>query len=583
MKYLRIRNIVAIKIKPKDSKAKDFHTALADYLHKELKYQGLNVKRHNINLKIKLEKLHQDKYDHIVIDCHAGKIFLRGKEVKDKFFGRLRRFEGSRPADAYHCVAQSATRIVNRINKLMNDLLDDDDEREIYGEEIQRLDLRKQAAYETWDGGRTDIGTRRAAICYINGELYESPRTHAACINEYLQDNHLGKLRNLYHRPYISDQQSTEYSEEELEDMLDSMSDKEYDEYIIAENIQSLAFAHKINNYTINLETDTLYNVDLNTVIKLIKQEYPGCTIYNDNQYDDVRQTFKKLAKDLRKKARSDIWDREFALLYADGEIIKADTHAKCFDIYFEEHGINCWMQDTTFRPAIFDDEPEPYSDEENIRKHIKSIGFAHYINDDEIRIETNTLYNLSLQTFTAALKKEYPKAKIYDDCVYDNVNGFKRIAKDLRRKKIKIVKDHRKIAKKFFNNDYEPIFNKIDKRRIKNNIQDCRKLAYTTPKYRNSAILYINGEFIEGTQHNQCMEQYNAKNPGVDTDNIPIAFAHKIDDNTINLDTTSLFNIDINTIINKLKLEYPGYKIFDDCNYDEVKGYKRLAKYYLK
>ena len=138
------RSILAIKVKPKDSKADDFHTALADYLYKELKQQGLNIKRNNVNLKIILDKLHDDKYDHIVIDCVAGKLFLRGQEVKDKFFGKLRRFQGSRPADAYHCVVQSATRIVNRIKRLMDNLLDENDEREICAEEIERLDLRKK-------------------------------------------------------------------------------------------------------------------------------------------------------------------------------------------------------------------------------------------------------------------------------------------------------------------------------------------------------------------------------------------------------------------------------------------------------
>jgi hypothetical protein len=132
----------AVKIKPSDSKEKDFHLALADYLHKELKSNGLSVNRHNVMLKVSLQNKHLDKYEHLIIDCLDGKMYLRGKEVKDKYFGRLRRFQGGqRPADAFHCVTQSATRIINRIQKLQQSL--NGEERQVFGGTIEREDLRK--------------------------------------------------------------------------------------------------------------------------------------------------------------------------------------------------------------------------------------------------------------------------------------------------------------------------------------------------------------------------------------------------------------------------------------------------------
>ncbi len=270
---LRKRSITAVKVKPKDSKAGDFHTALADYLYKELRHQGLEVKRNNVNLKIKLDKLHDDKYDHIVIDCVAGKLFLRGEEVRDKFFGKLRRFEGSRPADAYHCMVQSATRIVNRIKRLMSDLLDENDEREIYGEEVERIDLRakridmrkkykfakdlrRTAEYE-YISSETDFLNREKAILYINGEILEGTY-HAECIDRYLKEHNLGQLKNTQYRPAISVKNP----------------DVGTDEWIIQENIQEMAFAHLMADGVINLETDSLYHVDQNTVASALKSKY---------------------------------------------------------------------------------------------------------------------------------------------------------------------------------------------------------------------------------------------------------------------------------------------------------------------
>ena len=137
---MRQMNKMAANIKPSDSKQKDFHLALADYLYKELKSQNMGVKRHNVILKISLKNKHEDKYEHVIIDCLEGRMFLRGKEVKDKYFGRLRRFQGgSRTSDAYHCAVQSATRIIKRIQKLQESL--NGEEREVLGD-VTRLDLR---------------------------------------------------------------------------------------------------------------------------------------------------------------------------------------------------------------------------------------------------------------------------------------------------------------------------------------------------------------------------------------------------------------------------------------------------------
>ena len=107
----RLRKIIKIAeltVQPGDVKEENYNLALADYLSKELRTAGLNVSKRDALVQVALNKKYKDKYEDVVIDCMNGKMYLRGKDVKDKYWGKLRRFNnGSRTADAYHCTAQS--------------------------------------------------------------------------------------------------------------------------------------------------------------------------------------------------------------------------------------------------------------------------------------------------------------------------------------------------------------------------------------------------------------------------------------------------------------------------------------------
>ena len=109
-------------ITPSDSKNEDFTLSLVDYFHKELLNRGINSVKKASFLEINLPKKYEDKYTMLIIDCDNGKVYLRGEECKDKHFGKLSRFNPQRKSDAYNCVNYSVTRLVNRINKLFDDL-----------------------------------------------------------------------------------------------------------------------------------------------------------------------------------------------------------------------------------------------------------------------------------------------------------------------------------------------------------------------------------------------------------------------------------------------------------------------------
>lgn len=113
--------LAKVKVRPNDSNEIDYNLALADYLYQELKSAGLKTKKRDASVQVSLDNTYQGKYSQVVIDCVAGKMYLRGDGYKDNYWGKLRRFNGGHVADAYHCVAQSATRIINRIRAIDNE------------------------------------------------------------------------------------------------------------------------------------------------------------------------------------------------------------------------------------------------------------------------------------------------------------------------------------------------------------------------------------------------------------------------------------------------------------------------------
>ena len=122
LRQINLKRTAELTVQPNDVKEENYNLALADYLSKELRTAGLSVSKRDALVQVALNKKYKDKYEDVIIDCMNGKMYLRGKDVNDKYWGRLRRFNnGSRTADAYHCTAQSATRIINRIKKLQEE------------------------------------------------------------------------------------------------------------------------------------------------------------------------------------------------------------------------------------------------------------------------------------------------------------------------------------------------------------------------------------------------------------------------------------------------------------------------------
>lgn len=115
-----MKRLAKLTIVPTDTKEKNFVLALVDYMNKEFKNHNLKTSKKNSYVKVDLSNRYMDKYSSVIVDCCSGKMYLRGENCKDKYFGRLSKFKVGRPSDAYYCVNYNATRIINRINKIEN-------------------------------------------------------------------------------------------------------------------------------------------------------------------------------------------------------------------------------------------------------------------------------------------------------------------------------------------------------------------------------------------------------------------------------------------------------------------------------
>lgn len=155
-----------------------------------------------------------------------------------------------------------------------------------------------------------DIMDRDEALVYIDGKIL-SDHTHAKCINKYLEQQCNTELYDQYSRPYELQGNSSDPFDYQLDDMQK-----------IKDNIKQMAFAHithktyKENeeDNSIYIEKDTLFNIDIDTVINAMKIKYPNYNIYIDETNQKVAR-LKKLCYDSSNVApngiiwNDDIWD----------------------------------------------------------------------------------------------------------------------------------------------------------------------------------------------------------------------------------------------------------------------------------
>ena len=282
----RIINKIAIRVNPSDCRNKDVHLLLSDYLYKELKSEGINVKRNNVNLIVSFKNNTK-----LVIDCLDGNIYM-----DDKSIGKLRRFNMNRSGEAYDCAVQNAKRIINKIKGIQNEINNDN---VIFKSALSIKDHRKMKKFAS-----DIVSDRECAIVVVDDNNIIEGRTHAEAISNYLVSIGKPELEEKYCRPNNND---LNLSIEEINERIEYVSDniKKYlrDAINIKENIKSLGFAHKMKDYTIQVESYN-WNCDQRKISYELKEYYRDYDILNyDNlrKIADLRKT-KKTICDLRRK-----------------------------------------------------------------------------------------------------------------------------------------------------------------------------------------------------------------------------------------------------------------------------------------
>ncbi|MFW6008651.1 MAG: hypothetical protein ACOCP8_05225 [archaeon] len=508
MKDLRKRKKLAIKVQPKDSKHKNFHKALADYLYKEFKHEGLPVKKRNIVLTVALKDNINNKYEKVVIDCLNGKMYLRGKEVKDKYWGKLRRFEGGqRASDAYHCVVQSAKRIINRIKKLEDQINEED--KEVYGE-VTRIDLRKkkEKKNEIEYIVRRDMRTiKKANRKDLRKEAFGNLNENdIEVVKEEIGGFVLIGIKLINNDKKVSNDYQWEYYDNYFGDeniigaaMMEIIDGKDYYDDTDISNI-SIEYLEVKNEYQGTIVFKKIFNIIKEIIeskinklgqenifirtkfanLKLkefINKNYPNIDIFDEFDYED--DYIIANIKDLRKKKYANVKDLRkisnkkpfIGIVTSNNEVEsynreEAEKHDYHHTFIFSEEGLQQFDNDDTLRFVVYD-------------------------NNNYITIEGNS----SLDPFGDGYKQIQLMAQEYNKYGFnmDIVVANQHMGTRYEGKKIGNVSD-------FLNNKYSHL--EVKKMEKQTKVKDMRKKANFDIDYYEEAQ-----KFIDKIKNNKNVE----------------------------------------------------------------------------
>ncbi len=250
----------------------------------------------------------------------------------------------------------------------------------------------------------------------------------------------------------------------------------------------------------------------------------------------------------LKKIAFHDLYQRDCAMIYLDGQFIKNETHADCLNQYFKDNNLNF----VNGEEAISGRADVDY--EIDLNKNINKLPFACMsVVNNNIFIEEDTLKGITLNDLANKVKQQFPESTVYkesdecgdygynDDYHDEDLTPYKRIAK--------------------LNKD--AVF--------------CRE-----PEDRDydddGAIIIINDKIYNGITHGNILNALNINESDINN----IAYAHKDSkNNSIYLETDSLENISVDDSIKILKSKYSSYDIYDNDTEEKLATIKcnRLIK----
>lgn len=320
------------------------------------------------------------------------------------------------------------------------------------------------------------------------------------------------------------------------------------------------------------------------------------------------------------KKLAIDFSDRDFAIAYINGEIIESSTHANCINEYLISKSTGC-LNAVRRRPEfsqieILDsknvDELISECDQEDleiIRDNIKQMAFAHSVDGSNensgnwpedgklIYIEKDTLFNVSFDIVVNAIKERYPDYEIYVEGTNEKIAILKKKCyfNDNNRDmalcyidgKLITGKTHAECIDKYLKQFNIKLEDTYCRPYTDDNIQflsekeqkfldDLESLDYDLTEEQMNYYMIIRNKLDNNFLERSEMEDYNNVK-----DNIKqLAFAHIVSEkNAIYIDD-SLINVDMKTVGDVIKLEYPQYNVYTNAEINsDCKLVARLKK----
>ena len=379
-----------VTVLPTDSKNDNFVLALIDYFNEEFKRNQLKTSKSNGYVKVALDGVYDDKYDCVIVDCCNGKLYLRGGNVKDKYFGRLSKFVANRKSDAYHCVNYNATRIVNRIKKL-NDSFNN--------KSLNRLMCKSNKLRN-----RVRIADLRvfAEEQKTIEEEYKNNATFKNQLNEVFQKVFKDTITSERGKVFLEMFSTSVLLRKSHSEIMNSMG--------AGGIIQTLAnevgavidlkqykremgdLFELFNKY---IDKDG-YDYCTEQLKEILQKQYQDLANKLENQEDKVGEQF-----DVGKLNVIDILTRECPFVFYNGDIYKGnkgETHNQIMQRMFGE------MDNDFFRP-----NPD---DIENLDDNAP-LAFGHIINNIAF-VEEDELFNCSLNDVIKAVKSQLDVIKVY-------------------------------------------------------------------------------------------------------------------------------------------------------------------------
>lgn len=273
----RMKRLIAkISVLPTDSKNDNFVLALVDYFSKEFKNNNLKTKKNKSFVKVALNGKYQDKYDSVIVDCCNGKMYLRGADCRDKYFGRLSKFNVNRKSDAYHCVNYNATRIINRINKINNSFV-----KEVIGDTV---DMRETVAEARILDLRDTVLDTKASVLDVRENILDM-RENVLDAREVVLDARTAEAETDFAVEYNTN--------EEFEETVDEIFNQEASNFILSDRCKEFLKAHdadSIMHLTLKEAVDSVGEEVFSSVIAKIQNATE--MVFNKNFETEVKQLF---------------------------------------------------------------------------------------------------------------------------------------------------------------------------------------------------------------------------------------------------------------------------------------------------